>query len=168
MDSALEIRRQWMRVTDVAFAAHIPISPDCTWTNRSTRTTGAPMFFMLAELDDQTPAAPCVERTAHLRAAGNRRIEVKVYAGAHHAWDRLGNAPYYDPQAENFAHCRLLIEDDGTSVDIKSGIRVPRGSEHAWAKKNCMTLGTHCCGGTPALKREATSDLIAFLKKYGF
>jgi hypothetical protein len=31
-----------------------------------------------------------------------------------------------------------------------------------------MKLGVHCCGGTEKLKREATNDLIAFLRKHGF
>ena len=44
MYSALEIRRRWMRMTDVAFAAHIPIVPECIHVNRTLRTTGAPMF----------------------------------------------------------------------------------------------------------------------------
>jgi dienelactone hydrolase len=169
MDTALLVRRAWMRLTDLAFAAHIPISPDCTWINRSTRTTGAPMFFMLAELDDQTPAAPCVERAERLRRDGNAKIEVKVYQGAHHAWERLGGRPYFDPRAENFARCRVWVEDDGAMIAAETGERLPRGrGVHDWARKHCMTLGTHCCGGTPALKREATGDLIAFLKKHGF
>jgi dienelactone hydrolase len=168
MNMAEEVRRRWMRMTDIAFAAHVPISPDCTWINRSMQTTGAPMFFMLAEFDDQTPPAPCVEHAERLRKAGNRNVEVKVYKGASHAWERLGEAPYYDPLAQNFARCRIWIEDDNTSVDAKSGARLPRGGEFEWIKKNCMTLGTWCCGGTPALKQQATDDLIAFLRKHGF
>jgi len=39
---------------------------------------------------------------------------------------------------------------------------------HEWQMKNCIRLGTYCCGGTPELKRQATNDLIAFLKRYGF
>lgn len=182
MNMAEEVRRKWMRVTDLAFAAHIPISPDCTQVNRSMATTGAPMFFMLAELDDQTPAIPCIEHAERLRKAGNSKIEVKVYKGAHHAWERLGGSAYFDPRAQNFARCRILIEDDGTalavgnvrlndgSVTPPTGIRFPRGHNEigAWIAKNCMTLGTHCCGGTHALRDEATADLIAFLKKSGF
>ena len=167
MNMAEEVRRRWMRMTDESFAAHIPISPDCTWINRSMRTTGAPIFFMLAELDDQTPASACVEHAERLRAAGNQKIEVKVYKGAHHAWESLGHGPYFDPVAQNFSRCRLWFEDDGTSVS-SDGVRVPSGGEFEWVKKNCMTLGTHCCGETSALKRQSTDDLIAFLRKHGF
>jgi len=127
------------------------------------------MFFMLAELDDQTPAAPCVARAERLRRDGNPDVDVKVYAGAHHAWERLGDRPYFDPAAQNFARCRIFVEDDGAMVAAESGERLPRGRDAlAWAERTCMTLGTHCCGGTPALKRQATDDLIAFLKRHGF
>jgi dienelactone hydrolase len=165
-DTALEVRRRWMGMTDVSFAAHIPISPDCTWINRSTRTTGAPMLFMLAELDDQTPVAPCIEHIEQLRKAGNSRIEVRIYYGAHHAWEGLGE-PEFDPRAENYSRCRVWIEDDGTMV-AADGTRISEHAWHAWARRTCMTLGTKCCGGTPELKRRATDELIGFLKKYGF
>ena len=36
------------------------------------------MYFMLAELDDLTPAQFCVEYAERLRAAGNAKIEVKL------------------------------------------------------------------------------------------
>src|SRR3954454_2359630 len=75
MNMAEEVRRRWMHITDLSFAAHISISPDCTQINRSMVTTGAPIFFMLAELDDQTPAAPCLEHAERLRKAGNGKIE---------------------------------------------------------------------------------------------
>jgi dienelactone hydrolase len=167
VDTALEVRRRWMRMMDVAFAAHIPISPSCNAINRSAQTTSAPIFFMLAELDDYTPAAHCVEHAERLRKAGNERVEVKIYKGAHHAWERLGSKPVFEPKGENYSGCRNWIEDDGRTVTF-DGTPIPRGSEIAWAKKNCMKLGVHCCGGTEKLKREATNDLIAFLKKYGF
>lgn len=180
MNLANSVRRRWTTSTDLAIAAHIPISPDCTQINRSMATTGRPMFFMLAELDDQTPAQPCVEHAERLKKAGNENIKVKVYKGAHHAWERLGAAAYFDPRAQNFARCRLWIEDDGSAVAAgnvrlndgsttpSAGLPLPRSSAFAWVAKNCMTLGTHCCGGTAAIRGEAAGDLLAFLKATGF
>jgi dienelactone hydrolase len=167
-DTALEVRRKWMGMSDIKFAAHVPIAPDCTWVNRSTETTGAPIFFMLAELDDQTPAAPCLDYAERLRKAGNANIEMRVYHGAHHAWEELGDEPEFDPRAENYSGCRVWVEDDGTMVAAGDGARIPEDGWHDWAKKSCMSLGAHCCGGTRELKRRATGDLIAFLKKHGF
>ena len=167
MNTALEVQRRWMKMTDVSFAAHIPIVPACSTVNRSVVTTGAPLFFMLAELDDYTPAKYCVEQVERLRSGGNDKIEMKIYKGAHHAWERLGPKAVFEPKGENYSPCLNWVEDDGRTVS-RSGTTLPRGNEIPWQRKNCMTLGVHCCGGNEKLKREATSDLIAFLRKHGF
>jgi dienelactone hydrolase len=167
MDTALTVYLRWMGITDLRFAAHVAVAPYCNWVARSKATTGAPMLLMLAELDAQCPPAHCLEHAAGLRRAGNAMVETKIYEGAHHAWEFLGNAPYFDKWAENFAKCRVWIEDDG-SESANDGTRIPRDGGHEWAKKNCMTLGALCCGGNVALKRRATDDAIAFLRKHGF
>lgn len=168
MNTALTARRKWTGVDDVRFAAHVAISPDCTWTTRRANTTGAPMFFMLAELDEQTLPQPCLAQAARIKEAGNKRVETKVYPGAHHAWEELGAEPEYDPKAENYSQCRVWIEDDGKMFSADTGELVPEDEWHAWAKTNCMTLGTKCCGGTRERKEAATRDIITFLRKYGF
>lgn len=168
MNTALTARRKWTGVDDVRFAAHVAISPDCTWTTRRASSTGAPVFFMLAELDEQTPAPACLAQAARMKDAGNKRIETKVYQGAHHAWEELGAQPEFDPKAENYSQCRVWIEDDGRMFSADTGELVPEDDWHAWAQKNCMTLGTKCCGGTQELRDTATRDIIAFLRRYRF
>lgn len=168
MDTAFEVRRKWAGIKKLAFAAHIAISPDCNWTTRSDITTGAPIFFMLAERDDQTPIEACLAKAELMKKAGNKNIETKVYKGAHHAWEELGRRPFFDPKAENFSQCRVLIEDDGHMVAADTGKTIPEKDWYSWAKDNCVTLGVHCCGGTRKLKKRATRDIIAFLRKCGF
>jgi dienelactone hydrolase len=168
MNTAFAVRRRWMGVEDVSFAAHIAISPDCTWTNRRVDTTGAPMLFLLAELDNQTPAQACLSQVDRIKATGNRRVEAKVYAGANHAWEELGPQPEQDPKVENYSQCRVWIEDNGRMFSADTGELVPEDDWHGWAKKNCMTLGATCCGGTQETRDTATRDIIAFLRKNGF
>lgn len=168
LNTGLSIQRRWMSASDgLKFAAHAPIAPACTWINRSLATTGAPILFLLAELDDQTPAAPCIAMAARLKAAGNPKVEVRMFKGAHHAWERLGEMPISDPRAENYAKCRVTVEDDGRMI-ASDGSTVPRDDWHGWAKRTCMTLGTRCCGGNAELKRQATAALIGFFKRQGF
>lgn len=167
MDTAMSIRRRWMGVHDVAFAAHVAISPDCTWITRNPKTTGAPILFLLAELDDQTPAQPCLAESERIRNAGNPRVEAKVYPGAHHAWEELGSSPEYNPDAENYSQCRVWIENDGSMYSADTEELLPEDDWHTWAKENCMTLGTTCCGGSRRLKETATRDIIEFLRKSG-
>lgn len=167
MDTALKIRRKWMGIDNIAFAAHIAISPDCTWITRNAQTTGAPILFMLAELDDQTPAKPCVAEALRIKNAGNERVETKVYKGAHHAWEELGWWPEHDPEAENYSKCRVWTEDDGKMYSAHTGELLPEDDWHSWAKESCMTQGVTCCGGSWSLKRQATDDIIAFLRRSG-
>lgn len=167
MNTALQVHRRWMRMEDITFAVHVPIVPNCHLINTSLRTTGAPMFFMLAELDDLTPARFCVEHAERLRAADNAKIEVKVYKGAHHNWEIISAKPGFDPKFANTSRCRVSFDDDGTAV-TPDGAKLPTGGLNDWMRQNCMYFGHHCCAGTPALIKEATGDLIRFLKKHGF
>ena len=166
LNTALAIRRVWTKSEDLVFAAHAPIAPFCNITHRSLATTGKPIFFMLAEHDDQTKAAPCVNLAESLRRAGQTAISIKIYEGAHHAWETLGTQPFFDPRAENYSDCHGTIEDDGTHV-MTSSERVPGSQFRQYAIRTCMRLGTHCCGGTMALKSEATRDLIDFFHRSG-
>jgi dienelactone hydrolase len=167
MNTAEVVRRRWMRMEDIAFAAHIAIVPNCTIVDQSLGTTGAPMFFMLAELDDLVPSSFCVEYTEHLRAAGNPNVEVKVYTGAHHAWEKISAQPIFDPTFANTSHCRVSIDDNGAPV-TPDGTKLESGELNDWMRENCLYYGFHCCGGTPALVQEATDDLLRFLAKNGF
>jgi dienelactone hydrolase len=168
MNTALSIRREWAGMQTDQFAAHVAISPDCTWITRNPSNTGAPVLFMLAELDDQTLPKPCLQQADRMRQAGNTRIETRVYEGAHHAWEELGASAEYDGRVENYSKCRVWVEDSGEMFSATTGELIPEADWHGWAKKNCMTLGATCCGGTSASKAAATRDVIAFLRKHGF
>src|SRR6476469_3270542 len=104
LDTALLVRRRWQgsRIpADLSFAVHVPIVPGCSARHRSLATTGAPMLFMLGADDDYTTAAPCEALAAAMREAGNARIEVVTFAGAHHGWEVLG-APRLLAHAQNY------------------------------------------------------------------
>jgi hypothetical protein len=53
-------------------------------------------------------------------------------------------------------------------VRCLDGELIPPGRRHAWAQRSCRSRGGHCCGGTLQIKRQATDDIIAFLKRNGF
>lgn len=55
MDTSLTLYLRWMGITDLRFAAHVAVAPYCNWVARSKTNTGAPILFMLAELDSQCP-----------------------------------------------------------------------------------------------------------------
>lgn len=168
MDTAHTIVREWADMKKTEFAAHIAIAPDCNWTTRSDDTTGKPIFFMLAELDDQTSVEACLKKAKRLRKAGNDEIKVTVYKGAQHAWEELGDKPVYDSEVENFASCAVWVEDDGQMTAANTEENIPENEWYEWANKNCKKTGAHCCGGTKEIKEKATRDIITFLHWYDF
>jgi dienelactone hydrolase len=71
------------------FAAAIAFYPACDIGNpRFTREfrSAVPVLILAGELDDWTPAAPC-RKLAEAALASGSRVELKVYPGAHHAFD---------------------------------------------------------------------------------
>ena len=163
--SAMIVRQNWRKTATLASSAHVAIVPDCTAQHRNAATTGKPIFFMLAELDDYTPAKRCAEYAERIKAAGNPNIVTKMYKGAHHNWVDTRPTSYIS-QAQNNSNCVALIEDNGDYTMAAGNQRVKDVS--AWQKQNCAFSGAHVGGGTDELKRDFTLDLFAFLKWNGF
>lgn len=166
--SAIVVRRDWRGTGARQFAAHVAIVPGCTVQHRNAASTGAPMLFQLAELDNYTPAPLCLAYAERIRAAGNARVTVKIYRGAHHGWESVG--PVYPiAKAENFSRCRALIEDDGRFYVAQIDAHLSAEQYAEWARLNCAYRGeTSAGGGTRELKAQATEDLLAFLRGGGF
>ena len=167
LHSAIRERQRWRGTGTAAFAAHVPIAPGCAQQHRNAETTGAPMFFMIGALDDYTGVDDCVRYVERLRAAGNRKVEVTVYLGARHAWEALGRVAEL-PRAEVFTDCAGLIESDGSVFFTREQARVPPRQALAWQRDHCGRRGAHAGGGTEELRRRATDDMIAFLRRSGF
>jgi dienelactone hydrolase len=167
LNAAIAVRQRWRGGFPHLFDLHVAICPGATAQHRDATTHGRPMFFMLADRDDYTPAPLAVEYATRMRAAGNQRIKVKVYGSAHHGWESIG--PVFDIRdAENWSCCRNWIEDDGRHFVPAAGRAMPEPEFQAWARRHCVTKGARAGGGTPALKRRATADLLAFLGTHGF
>jgi dienelactone hydrolase len=167
LNAAIAVRRRWRRGFDHLFDLHVAICPGATAQHRDPATHGRPIFFMLAGRDDYTPAALAIDYAERMRAAGNRRIKVKVFSGAHHGWESLG--PVFDIRdAENWSCCRNFIEDDGRHFVVAAGRAMAEPEYQAWARIHCITRGARAGGGTAELRTRATADLLAFLSTHGF
>jgi dienelactone hydrolase len=166
--SAVEIRKRWRRTGEMLFALHVAIVPGCTVQHRIPRSTGKPMLFQLAEKDDYTPAALCQTYATRFRELGNERVVVKLYEGAHHGWEAIGLL-HELRRAENYSHCRALVEDNGSLFVPQVARHMSQDEYSIWARENCMFIGrTHAGGGTVELRRRTTADLLDFLKANGF
>jgi dienelactone hydrolase len=166
LNAAIALRQRWRNGFPHLFDLHVAICPGATAQHRDATTHGRPMFFMLAGRDDYTPARLAIEYAERMRLAGNGRIKVKVYSGAHHGWESIG--PVFDiKDAENWSCCRNYIEDDGRHFVPAAGWAMSEPEYQAWARRHCITKGARAGGGTPELKQRATADLLAFLALHG-
>jgi dienelactone hydrolase len=167
LNAAIAVRQRWRAGFPHLFDLHVAICPGATAQHRDPTTHDRPIFFMLAGRDDYTPAPLAIDYAERMRAAGNRRIRVKVYSGAHHGWESLG--PVFDiKDAENWSCCTNFIEDDGSHYVIAAGRTFSEPEYQAWARANCVTRGARAGGGTAELRQRATDDLLAFLDAHGF
>lgn len=167
LNTAIAVRQRWRAGFTHLFDLHVAICPGATAQHRDAATHGRPMYFMLAGRDDYTPAPLAVEYAERMRAAGNRRIKVKIYSSAHHGWESVGGV-FDIRDAENWSCCRNLIEDDGHHFVPATGRSLSEPEYQAWARAHCVTRGARAGGGTVELKLRATADLLGFLAAHGF
>jgi dienelactone hydrolase len=67
------------------FAAGVALYPRCAVRSGVYRTR-APLLILIGDKDDWTPAEPCRRMVEAARQAG-QPVAIKVYPGAHHAFD---------------------------------------------------------------------------------
>ena len=163
--AALVGLRQRMRATDVRFAAHVAIAPgSCNFQQRDARTTGAPVFFMLAELDDVHRVASCVDYIERMRAAGNAHIRLGVYPGVHHAYEGTAGIAFAAKDwASRDCAGRFLRDERFRLYDRTTGQQIVDSDLTAYLFRTCLKLGHHI-GGDERVKAQATADLLQFLR----
>ena len=93
-----------------AFRAFLPFYPYCNTVYPERERISAPLRIHTGELDDWTPAAPCIRLIETLRANAQDAI-ITVYRGAHHSFDDiwLGRANHYLANVDNGAGCAFRI-----------------------------------------------------------
>jgi len=74
-----------------AFRAFLSFYPSCSTDYSERKRISAPVRIHIGELDDWTPAKPCIRLTEILRASG-QDATITVYPGAHHSFDNIGRS----------------------------------------------------------------------------
>lgn len=91
-----------------AFRAFFPFYPFCNIAYPERERISGPVRIHTGELDDWTPARPCVHLAQQLEGSGQDAM-VTVYAGAHHGFDNVGRSLLYLPNVDNAANCSFQI-----------------------------------------------------------
>jgi len=91
-----------------AFRTFLAFYPSCSTVYPQRERVSAPVRIHIGELDDWTPAAPCIRLMEVLRALG-QDATITVYHGAHHSFDNIGRWFRRLPNVDNGADCAFQI-----------------------------------------------------------
>lgn len=151
----------------IHWAGSIGLYGGCNSRNRGDHmgTNPGPLLMLLAELDDNTPAANCVAYVKSLAAAGNK-VSYKVYEGAYHDWDTNFN---HRVNHGIFADCDIEVKMTpgvgfGTAFDYKTGKTLTNGAEHGAAIKSCQKMSSVIVRGDAKVRDQSLKDVLAFLR----
>jgi dienelactone hydrolase len=86
-----------------AFRAFFPFYPYCNPIFPERDRVSAPVRIHTGAADDWTPAKPCSDLVASLKASG-QDVAISIYADAYHSFDQARNTLYL-PNAVNLADC---------------------------------------------------------------
>lgn len=108
-----------------SFVAHLAFYPPCIVEPLNLNFTSAPIRILIGELDNWTPADPCVELVSKLQDSG-ADINSTVYPESHHSFDRESD-PIIDPEGYVLTKCRYKMNNDGTILTnrLNLPIRTP-------------------------------------------
>jgi dienelactone hydrolase len=138
------------------FVHHIAFYPPCFVTYvGDLAVTDRPIRLFHGTADDLAPIEPCRAYVERLRRAG-ADAQITEYGGAHHGFDRPGDAPARrNPREQNGSRCFWEERPEGQLVNRDSGI--PFGLSDP-----CVTLGG-TSGPDPAAYRAALQAVKALV-----
>jgi len=137
-----------------AFRAFLPFYPYCNVTYPELNAITAPIRIHTGELDDWTPAEPCVRLVESLKGLG-QDAAITVYSGAHHSFDSVGRRFLYLPNVDSGAECFFQIPSLLGPFPSESDI------------KACLTKGATIAGNAMATKqarRNVQAELADLLR----
>ena len=95
---------------EVSFASHLPIYPPCFVDPENTDFTDAPIHILIGEIDNWTPAKPCIEFVKKINKKGN--VGLTIYPNAHHSFDSKSELTQNE-KGYSFKDCMFKLSDDG-------------------------------------------------------
>ena len=71
--------------SDLKFASHLAFYPPCFFDPENTEFTDSPIHILIGELDNWTPADPCLNFVNKI--SNNSNVDLTIYANSHHSFD---------------------------------------------------------------------------------
>ena len=104
----------------VRFAQHIPFYPPCYFSYIGEEQVTGTIRLFHGTADDLAPIERCRAYVERLQRAG-ADAQLTAYAGAHHQFDRPGDAVRQSPREQNASRCLWEERVEGQMVNRDSG-----------------------------------------------
>ena len=95
---------------DLKFASHLAFYPPCFFDPENTEFTDSPIHILIGELDNWTPAEPCVNFVKKI--SKNSNVELTVYPNSHHSFDSQEPIEYNE-KGYSFKNCLFKLNSEG-------------------------------------------------------
>lgn len=143
------------------FAGHVSYWGICDTLYEDFPATGAPVLLMIGEKDEVTPRDRCKEVAENLTELG-APTRLRVYSGAHHAWNGVDFEPKFLAKRYNPANCRWILSGDGTARELTTGVSGGWDDPGLARGFLCLTRG-YTVGRNDAVTAESRRDVVAFI-----
>ena len=167
--AASEKIRQSFCKGDLRFAAHVAFYPVCHVQFRNIKFTGAPILMLLAEKDNITPAAMCMDYAKRIESSGTN-VKIVVYKGAHHAFTspRLSGQARSHPHLADYSNCLdryVQLQDDGTWFFPYMQKTFDKYTDWDELTADCQLKGKGKIGDPRRARKKSLKELQTFFKQ---
>ena len=146
---------------ELSFASHLPIYPPCFVDPENTDFTDAPIHILIGEIDNWTPARPCIEFVKKINKKGN--VGLTIYPNAHHSFDSKSELTQNE-KGYSFKDCMFKLSEDGDVLMDYLSLPMSSPFMQKIGFLFCVERGV-TLGGNPQAREMAFKFAKDFMKK---
>ena len=150
---------------DLKFASHLAFYPPCFFDPENIEFTDSPIHILIGELDNWTPAEPCVNFVKKI--SKNSNVKLTVYPNSHHSFDSQAQVEFNE-KGYSFKNCLFKLNAEGDV--LMNYLNLPMSSPimQKIGFLFCVDRGVNL-GGNPDSRKKAflfsKSFMLETLKK---
>ena len=143
------------------FSSHLAFYPPCFFDPENTNFTEKPIHILIGELDNWTPAKPCVTFVEKINLKKN--IGVTVFPNSHHSFDSEEPVSFNE-KGYSFKNCLFKLSSDGDV--LMNYLHLPMSSPimQKIGFLFCVKRGVNL-GGNAVYREESFKFAKSFMEK---
>ena len=143
------------------FSSHLAFYPPCFFDPENTNFTEKPIHILIGELDNWTPAEPCVTFVEKINLKKN--IGVTVFPNSHHSFDSEEPVSFNE-KGYSFKNCLFKLSSDGDV--LMNYLHLPMSSPimQKIGFLFCVKRGVNL-GGNAVYREESFKFAKSFMEK---